>query len=422
MIYTPKQRLMMELWRTNNLKRINLLEGSVSSGKTWISLVMWAFWVQSMPLGGLYLMCAKSITTLKRNCLLLLQDLVGESNFSFSTSSKEGVLFGRRVILEGANDIRSESKIRGITLQGAYCDELTQFPQDFFAMLLSRLRLPGAKLIATTNPDTPRHWLKTDYIDRADELDFLDVKFLIDDNTTLPRDYVESIKREYVGVYYERFILGRWVIAEGLIYRDYANNPAKYLVNDVGAWLVEHNERIGTVSFGVDFGGTGSATKFQCTGITPSGIVIALDEEYIDHHKESIDPNDLNKRFAAFIDRCSKVWGSGITRADSAEQILIRGLFNTASAEGLRTSVKNALKMPINDRIKLTLLLMAQGRFFVSKSCPHLSDALASAVYDDKKPMDTRLDDGTTDIDSLDAFEYSIEPYYKQLEAAGHQR
>lgn len=211
----------MRLWQTNQLHRINLLEGSVSSGKTWVSLVLWAFWVKVMPLDGLYLMCAKSLTTLKRNCLILLQELVGESNFRYSVTAKEGTLFGRKVILEGANDIRSESKIRGVTLQGAYCDELTQFPEDFFAMLLSRLRLPGAKLIATTNPDSPSHWLKTKYIDRADSLDFLDVQFLIDDNTTLPKDYVENIKREYIGVFYDRFILGRWTMAEGIIYPEH---------------------------------------------------------------------------------------------------------------------------------------------------------------------------------------------------------
>ena len=374
-----------------------------------------------MPDTGLFLMCAKSITTLKRNCLMLLQELVGESNFTFSTTAKEGVLFGRKILLEGANDIRSESKIRGLTLQGAYCDELTQFPQDFFAMLLSRLRLPKAKLIATTNPDTPRHWLKTDYIDRADELDFLDVKFLIDDNTTLPKDYVDSIKREYVGVYYERFILGRWVIAEGLIYRDFANNTNKYIIKDVKKWLDDNKKTLQYISYGVDFGGTASATKFQCTGITSDWTVIALDEEYIDHKKESVDPDDLNKRYAAFIQRCSAKWGSGITRADSAEQILIRGLFNTARSMQLQTQVKNAMKMAITDRIKLTLLLMVQSRFFVASDCPHLIDALQSAVYDNTKAQDTRLDDGTSDIDSLDAFEYSIEPYYKQLELAGHK-
>lgn len=221
MIYTPKQRQLMKLWQTNRLKRINLLEGSVSSGKTWISLVLWAFWVKTMPEDKLYMMCAKSLTTLKRNCLILLQELVGENNFRFSIPNKEGTLFGRRILLEGANDIRSESKIRGITLQGAYCDELTQFPHDFFTMLLSRLRLPGAKLIATTNPDAPTHWLKVEYIDRQEDLNFLDVKFLLDDNTTLPEEYVHDIKTEYTGVFYDRFIMGEWVLAEGLIYPMY---------------------------------------------------------------------------------------------------------------------------------------------------------------------------------------------------------
>lgn len=225
MIYTPKQLALMRLWQKNNLRRINLLEGSVSSGKTWISLVLWAFWVGTMPdtQDSLYLMSAKSLTTLKRNCLLLLQSLVGESNFTFSISSKEGRLFGRTILLEGANDAQAETKIRGTTLQGAYCDEATKLPEEFFAMLLSRLRKPGAKLFATTNPDAPGHWLKENYIDRAGELDFLDIKFTLDDNTTLPREYVENIKREYTGVFYERFILGHWTLAEGLIYPMFAD-------------------------------------------------------------------------------------------------------------------------------------------------------------------------------------------------------
>ena len=221
MIYTPKQRALMGLWQRNELHRINILEGSVRSGKTWVSLVLWAFWVKTMPKNGLYMMAAKSLTTLKRNCLLPLQDLIGESNFEFSVTKKEGWLFGRHIILEGANDIRSEGKIRGVTLHGAYCDELTQLQEDFFTMLLSRLSEPGAKLIGTTNPDAPTHWLKTRYIDRAADLDILVVRFLIDDNTTLPREYVENIKREYTGVFYDRFILGNWTLAEGIIYPMY---------------------------------------------------------------------------------------------------------------------------------------------------------------------------------------------------------
>ena len=221
MIYTPKQRELMDTWRRGELRRINILEGSVSSGKTWVSLVLWAFWLATQPADKLYLMCGKTLTTLKRNCLLLLQELVGEANFQFSIANKEGALFGRRILLEGANDQRAEGTIRGLTLQGAYCDELTQMSEDFFQMLLSRLRLPGAKLIATTNPDRPGHWLKTDFLDRADELDLLDRKFLLADNTTLPPEYVDSICKEFTGVFYERFILGRWTLAQGLIYPMY---------------------------------------------------------------------------------------------------------------------------------------------------------------------------------------------------------
>jgi PBSX family phage terminase large subunit len=206
------------MWQQKKLCRLNLLEGSVSSGKTWISLVLWGFWVATMPKDKLYLMCGKSLTTLKRNCLVLLEELFGTSNFTFSTSAKEAYLFGRRILLEGANDARSESKIRGLTLQGAYCDELTLFPRDFFVMLLSRLRVPGAKLIATTNPDSPEHWLKKEYIERMNELDLLVMRFLLDDNTTLDPAYIAAVKQEYTGVFYQRFILGEWAIAEGLVY------------------------------------------------------------------------------------------------------------------------------------------------------------------------------------------------------------
>lgn len=235
MIYTPKQLDLMRRWQNGDLSRINLLEGSVSSGKTWVSLVLWAFLVMESPKDANYMMCAKSLTTLKWNCLLLLEELVGKKHFSFSIAAKEGYLFGRHVRFEGANDARAESKIRGITLQAAYCDELTQFPEDFFTMLLSRLRLPNAKLVATTNPDAPGHWLKEKYIDRAEDLDLYAVKFMLDDNTTLPADYIANIKKEYVGVYYDRYIMGAWALAEGLIYPMYE----KAITDDVPEGVAE---------------------------------------------------------------------------------------------------------------------------------------------------------------------------------------
>lgn len=277
------------------------------------------------------------------------------------------------------------------------------------------------------NPCNPNHPIYRDYID-AYKSGYVGgyqyQHFTIDDNLSISDQRKEEIKSQYdpQSVWYRRDILGLRCVADGLIYQKFADRPSDYTVTDIAEWFKENQDQARELSFGVDFGGTGSATKFQATLITNKWNVIAIDEERIDHKKESVDPAELNRRYADFIKRITARWGRGYTRADSAEQILIRGLYNTAMAEGLQTQVRNALKMPINDRIKLMLLLIAQGRFFVTADCPHLIDALSTAVYDSSKTDDTRLDNGTTDIDSLDAYEYSIEPYYKQLESAGHRR
>ncbi|MBR5817489.1 MAG: phage terminase large subunit, partial [Clostridia bacterium] len=182
--FNPKQRELIRKLKADELARINILEGAVRSGKTWISLIVFALWVATKPRDATFLMVARTLTTLKRNCLELLQSLVGKDNFTFNLSKKEAKLFGRTVYLEGVNDARAEGKIRGMTLTGAYCDELTLFTEEFFSMLLSRLSMPGAKLFGSTNPDSPLHWLNVKYLKRANELDMLVVKFTILDNKT----------------------------------------------------------------------------------------------------------------------------------------------------------------------------------------------------------------------------------------------
>ena len=200
--------------------RINLLEGSVRSGKTWISLVAWAIFIATMPKNAEFLMVGKTLTTLKRNCLGLLQQL--EPTFWFSVSQKKATLYGRTIWLEGASDERSENKIRGMTLTGAYVDELTLVPEGFYKMLLGRLSEPGAKLIATTNPDSPTHYIYTDII-QNNQIDKQVTKFLITENPFLDAEYVEQLANEYTGVFYQRYYLGEWVKAEGLVYPMYDN-------------------------------------------------------------------------------------------------------------------------------------------------------------------------------------------------------
>lgn len=409
--FTEKQNELIRVFKQNKLKRLTILEGSVRSGKTWISLILWAIWVATRPKGYLYMMCAKSLQTLKRNCLLPLQELVGEKHFKFSLSTKEGVLFGRKIMLEGANDMRSESKIRGITLGGAYCDELTLFPKDFFVMLLSRLSAPGAKLIATTNPDVPTHWLLTEYL-KNEKLtdDLFRMFFHIDDNTTLPADYVESLKKEYTGVYYDRFILGKWVVANGAIYKVFSDSPRSYDIKSSD--LPSSFEYL---NVGLDFGGNGSQNALAACGISHDmRNLYALKTERIP--AADMTPQALYKRVCDFCVEIKEKYGTiSAVYADSAEQTLIAGLRQALRPLGI--IVKNSMKCEINDRIRATTMLMAGGRFFmISGECQTLIDAFQGAVWDDKViGKEVRLDDGTSDIDTLDAFEYSFERHIPQL-------
>lgn len=408
--FTDKQNEFIRALKQDRLKRLNVLEGSVRSGKTWISLIAWGGWIAMRPKDHLYMMCAKSLQTLKRNCLLPLQELVGENNFKFSLSTKEGVLFGRKIMLEGANDQRSEGKIRGITLGGAYCDELTLFPKDFFTMLLSRLSEPGAKLFATTNPDVPTHWLLTEYL-KNEKLtdDLFRMFFHIDDNTTLDKGYVSSLKKEYTGVYYDRFILGKWVVANGAIYKVFSDDPRSF---DVSAAELPGFEYL---NVGLDFGGNGSQHALCATGISHDmRKIYALKTERIP--AADMTPQALYKRVYDFCEDIQRRYGKiSAVYADSAEQTLIAGLRQALKPLGI--IVKNSLKREINDRIRATTMLMGGGRFhLISGESQSLIEAFQGAVWDDKViGREVRLDDGTSDIDTLDAFEYSFERFIPQL-------
>jgi len=400
-------------------KRINLLTGSVRSGKTYVSLLKWAIFVGLMPSNSEFLMTGKTLTSLKRNCLGLLQDLVGVNNFTFSISQKSAKLFGRIVWLEGANDDRAESKIRGMTLAGAYVDELTQIPEDFYKMLLSRLSVKNAKLYATTNPDAPSHWVKIQIIDN-EEIEKAVWSFTLDDNEILRKEneeYFKNLKKEYKsmgGVFYERFILGLWVLAEGLIYRQFANNTEMFLKDKA---VDEHGNKINflIISIGIDYGATRGETEFKATGITQ----YFKEAWTIDEMKLAglYSPEQIYEKFIEFYRRVVSRYGK-VTHCfgdyGALGQVLTYGLNRKLQQENIPLQVQDCIKGQIIDRIYMDQMLFAQSRRFILKECKYLIEAYQQAVWDDKKP-DTRLDDGTTPIDDLDASEYSMFPFYDKL-------
>lgn len=399
--------------------RINLLSGAVRSGKTYISLLKWAIFVGSMPQGTEFLMTGKTITALKRNCLGLLQDLVGKKNFNYSISNKSGKLFGHTIWLEGASDDRAESKIRGMTLAGAYVDELTQIPFEFYTMLLSRLSVKNAKLYATTNPDAPTHWVKTDIIDNQ-EINKKVWNFQFDDNEILKHEneeYFENLRKEYevLGeVFYQRFILGLWVLAEGLIYKQFANNKKMFIVDKA----IDDNgnkKNFMIITIGVDYGASKSTTRFICNGITTCfKEVWALDEMKIEG---VYTPEMLYEKFELFYNKIVGEYGK-VTHVfcdyGALGQTLTYGLNRYLQRKSIPIQARDCIKGKIIDRIYMDQTLFARGKRKILKKCLGLIEAYEQAVWN-SKIEDERLDDGTSDIDSLDANEYSYFPFYDKL-------
>ena len=405
MNFSPKQQQALMALKSGRLRRLNIFEGSVRSGKTYISMIMWGFWVAGSPQESGYLMAGKTLTTLKRNVLEPMCGIFG-GNFTYSLSKKEARLFGRRVYLEGAANAEAESKIRGMTLRGAYCDELTLFGEDFFVMLLSRLSERGAKLFATTNPDSPTHWVKRDYLDNT-AVDLLSFHFTLDDNIFLPREYTAQLKAEFCGVFYDRFILGRWVAAEGRVYDGFTQGCI-ISPQELAERLAQG--RLITSAVGVDYGGNSSASAFVHVGFDAGFTNVYVLSEYYDARNRSAE--SLIAAFAEYAaherERFPVLCAA---YCDSAEQLLVKSF-----RHAVRLEVKNALKKPINTRINMLNRLIASGRFHVSAECPHVIEALRTAVWDERDiHKDVRLDNGTTNIDSLDAMEYALERFERQL-------
>lgn len=402
-----------------------ICDGAVRSGKT--SIMMWAFvrWAMENFSGQRFGVCGRTVDSCTKNIIVPFTAMsLAKERYIIRWRRGDKVMEVRRGAVTnyfevfGGKDEASYTLIQGRTLAGVLLDEVVLMPRSFVEQALARCSVDGARLWFSCNPGSPHHWFYQEWIKRSRERNALYLHFEMTDNPGLSKRTLERYENMYAGIFYDRYVRGLWVAAEGIVYKDFANDTEKYLIGDPLEWAKQNGTSFSIISIGVDFGGTKSATKFQATGITKDFRVVALEEEYIKN--EEIDPNALNRRFATFCQLITSKYGYSQTRADSAETVLIRGLDHTAQKMHLGTQVKNAMKLQITDRIRLVVLLMKQGRFKVSRSCPHLIDALQTAIYDPDKFEDERLDDGTSDIDSLDAFEYSIEPYYKDLERAGH--
>lgn len=403
-----------------------ICDGAIRSGKT--AFMMLSFVDDAMRRydGQLFGICGKTVDSTNKNLIQPYTRLTyAKDRYRISWRRTDKLLIvsdGKHENMFevfGGKDEGSFALIQGRTLAGVLLDEVALQPRSFVEQACARCSVEGSKLWFNCNPASPKHWFYTEWIRQLEKHNAARLHFLLEDNPSLSEQIVNRYKSMYTGVFYDRYIAGKWAAAEGLVYRTFADDPDRYLIDDADEYLKAGGGTVGAVMVGVDFGGTKSATTMKAVLITRNaGEVIVAHEKHI---TKEIDPLQLSEEYAAFVREVSSRWGVSQTRADSAEQILIRGLKGTALKEKLRTEIKNAMKRPILDRIRMTNLLFAQDRIRICRSCTHMIEAFSDAVYDEKHE-DERLDNGTSDIDSLDAFEYCIEPHMAALEAAGFRK
>ena len=217
--------------------KIVIYHGAVSAGKTIGSLYRLLMKIATAPTTGEIVIIGRTRDTVYRNIMQALLDpsLFGElcEHIQYNRGAPTATIFGRTVHILGSSDVRAESTIRGMTISIAYLDEATLVSEEFFSMLVSRLRVKGydCQLFVTTNPDHPRHWLKVEYIDRAGDpaLSIRCFHFEIEDNRdNLPPGYIEALEAQYTGLWGDKFVKGLWTMAEGVIYDIF--DPARHVV------------------------------------------------------------------------------------------------------------------------------------------------------------------------------------------------
>lgn len=404
----------------NATHRWNIKSGAVRSGKSFVDTanVIPERIISRAGLPGLVALIGVSRDTVERNVLQPMREIYGSRIGTIKPSTNTAIVFGQEVYCLGAEKVSQIAKIQGSSIKYCYGDEIAKWNKDFFEMLKSRLDKPYSCFDGACNPEHPTHWLK-EFLDS--DADLYLQHYELFDNPHLPQAYVENLCKEYEGtVLYDRLILGLWKRAEGAIYRAFADSPEAFRINSDE---LKDNARtirpkILKVVLGVDFGGNQSGHAFVATAFLRDGRVVPIASKRvmaIDAGKP-IDASVLDGLVCEFVQRVAdKYRVPDALYWDNAETVLGNTIRNAIGARWPEIAVRPARKIRIKDRIDATIRLMGSGRFKLTEDCESLSQALQEAVWNDKKQEDERLDDGTSDIDSLDAFEYTIERDIKYL-------
>lgn len=335
------------------------------------------------------------------------------------------------IVFAGGGKADSFKKIRGNAYGMWIATEINLHHDSFIQEAQNRqLAAKRIKVYWDLNPDHPKADIYAKYLNAYEEKTksgtFPDKyynyqHFTIFDNVTVSEERRQEIINRYEpdSIWYRRDILGQRCIADGLIYTQFASlatqpdNPMR--ITTAQASRMSREGQFQHIVIGVDFGGSKSGHAFVASGILKDYAgMVALKSMWTDRE---VDPDELGQIFVGFVSDIIQRYGNpNHVYVDSAEQVLKRGLKTSARKSGIAVSIADARKDIIIDRIRCFSKLVAQQRFYYTEDCDSLISALSAAIWKPNSVQLIRLDDGTSDIDSLDAFEYTYERFMRRFE------
>lgn len=404
---------------------INIWEGAVRSSKTVASLVAWKDFLFSCGHKE-FLMTGKTADTLYRNVLggdfgLLniinnqlsqdkkifeyavalygavdIHDLTAEDweeiteaamlemtpddykEYAVYSKSSDGgakVTIGEITIYcLGANDERAEGNVRGMTIGGWYADEVTLYPENFVKQAINRMSLAGARAFWTCNPDSPYHYIYTEFIEQAEKKGYRVFHFELDDNCSLTQAYKDNLKNSYSGLWYKRMIQGLWVMADGVIYNLFNHETHVISIDKLPDML--------RYWVGVDYG-TSNATTFILVGLGADGNFYVISEFYHSGKEEQQkSPSLYAIELEKWLDKQKTPQGGSITPEKIYIDPSAEGFILECYNKGIRRIQKadNAVK----SGIELVSNIMGKEKFYVVKTCKNVLRELSSYVWDSK--------------------------------------
>lgn len=373
--FSVKQKKVLTWWLPEspvNDKDGIIADGSIRSGKTVSMALSFVMWAMNSFEEQNFAMCGKTIGSFRRNVLMVLKLMLASRGYKVKDHRADNFLeisFKGKInyfYIFGGKDERSQDLIQGITLAGVLFDEVALMPESFVNQATGRCSVDGSKFWFNCNPDGPYHWFKTDWIDKVIEKNLLYLHFTMDDNLSL----TEKIKKRYASLYsdvfFQRYILGLWVVAEGIIYDMFSEE--KHLFDSITT-----NEAT-KYYVSCDYG-TQNATVFLLWQNGLNDKWYCIDEYYYSGRDESTQKTDN-----AYADDLEK-----FIAGRKIEAIVVDP--SAASFIALLKERKYKIKPARNDvldGIRFTGTMLNLQRILFNRKCESTIKEFSSYVWDSK--------------------------------------